>query len=308
MKNEIYKKQHVAFLILGTLLLISPSLVFAAELSLGVGTPDASGMRDIAVILRTTAALNALEGKVTIPAGGIVEEVVDAGTPVQFWIVRPKVNDTKDAIVFSGIIPGGFAGEAALFHLRTKVDPKKLTIDKTATRLLINDGAGTPDTVKVNPPAPLPPQFALAPSSTDTTAPNPFVPQIATLPSAEGDRTLLVFNTHDDKSGVTRYEIAYAPTNVDPNDPALSWEKAESPTPLSSDKRMQYVYIKAIDGAGNARVAVVPPGSAQKSGLLPYRSLLFLSIIGTVIASLFCVMFFRKRKRAEHNAKFDNHS
>ncbi len=273
-----------------------PYFSSAAEISIGVGEAGADGSRDVAVLLHSGSPINALEGVVSVPANGEVFDISDAGSPVQFWIEHPHLSDAKDKITFSGIIPGGFSGEAVLFHIHTKADPVKFVIDKNATRMLLNDGAGTADVVKVGKEAPLPAQFVLVKSGDDKIAPSQFTPEKAILPTESGERESLVFNAHDNESGVVRYEIAYSPVPLDPNDPALVWESVSNPAPLLLEQSNKFIYVKAIDHAGNVRIAEVPP-SERMSGLLMHNIILFFGILIIVCASMLSVIFLRRRAK-----------
>ena len=279
------------------------SSAFASEILFGVGATEADGSRDIAVLIRSTLAINALEGTVDVAPGGVVSGISDAGSPVQFWIERPHLSDIKDKITFSGIIPGGFSGEAALFHIHTKTPAAAFVINKKATRMLLNDGAGTPDQVAVGRAIHLPPQFVLKSGTEDTTPPKPFTPEKAILPSEGGDQPSVVFNAHDDESGIARYEIAYSSVAVDPNDPTLVWKTTTNPASLSAEQDKQFIYVKAIDRAGNMRIVDVSP-SNNKRGLLTSQDAEFFAIISIVLALLCGGIFLLKRaKQVLHDVR-----
>jgi hypothetical protein len=306
MQQNLQKSKNVLrAIVLCTLFL--PHFAVAAELSLGIGEKAADGSRDIVLLLQAGAPVNALEGTVNVPLNAELLDITDAGSPVQFWIERPHLSDTKDKITFSGIIPGGFSGEAALFHFRTKSDPTQFVIDKNATRILLNDGAGTADSMKVEAQRALPAQFILPRSVDDKSAPNPFTPEKAVLPTETGETPSLVFNAHDSESGIVRYEIAYSPVAVDPNDPSLVWESVSSPLLLHPANSKKFIYVKAIDRAGNFRIEEVSP-SSSRSGLLLPRTVLFFGIISIVCAFVFGIMFFIKKrmKHIYHNDQFDS--
>lgn len=286
--------------------LFFPYSVLASEVSIGVGAVEADGSRDIAVLIHSGAPVNALEGALLIPAGAEIIDITDASSPVQFWIERPHLSDTKDKITFAGIIPGGFSGEAALFHFHTKADPTKFTIDKSAMRILLNDGAGTTDPIKVTAERSLPAQFLLHNIGEDKVAPHPFTPERALLPTENGDAESLVFTAHDDESGVVRYEIAYSLVAIDPNDPTLVWESTNNPSLIQSTQSNKFIYVKAIDRAGNVRIAEVPP-SLHTSGLLVHSILFFFAILSIVCAFVYGVWFFlgRRAKHVVHNDQSD---
>lgn len=280
---------------LAACILCIPQGVFASELYLGIGEPDPEGTRDIAVILKTTLPINALEGRVTVLKNGVVSDISEARSPVQFWIERPYLSDTKDTITFAGIIPGGFVGEAVLFHILTTSDPTRFTIDNASLRMLQNDGAGTPDHVLVKKSIPLPLQFVLTEVKDDTTAPLPFELTVATIPTEHGDTASLVVSTRDEESGIMRFEIAFSDKEVLPTDQSLVWVPVESGTLLTREQLQKYIYVKAIDRAGNVRMTSTPPQDSL-SVLERYKNSIIFSILSIVLLLSGTLLFFYKRR------------
>lgn len=291
---------HIPYSIFApTLCLLSFVFAFpasAAELSIGVGAKAADGSHDVVVLVRAGSPVNALEGTLNVPPDAELVEITDAGSPVQFWIERPHLSDTKDKITFSGIIPGGFSGEGALFHIRTNASPIEFTIDKKTTRILLNDGAGTEEVLNLMPQRALPLKFVLIDSSADKTPPNPFTPIVTTLPTENGENPSVVFNAHDDGSGIARYEIAYSLTAVDPSDPSLVWEIVTNPTLLQPEQSNKFIYVKAIDHAGNVRVAEISPTS-RLNNFFAYFGLHFFAILTVVCVLALCILLLVRRRK-----------
>lgn len=294
MHRSTFQIPHSKFLssfVLCTLFFVFPFSAFAAELYFGVGQADANGVHEVTLILKATTPLNALEGTINVSPNTDVGEISDAGSPVQFWIERPHLSPAKDKITFSGIIPGGFSGEAPLFRIYTADPPSLFVIDKSLTRMLENDGLGTADLVRVGAPKPLPEQFALIKNEADKNPPQPFEVKAALLPTEHGESPSLVWNARDDESGITRHEIAYAPAHVDPNSPSLVWQSVTPPLSLSATQTDQFIYVKAIDRAGNVRIAEVSP-EITKRGLVTPHSAFFFAILSIALASFFGVVLF----------------
>lgn len=282
------------FLLLATYYLL-PTQIFAAEFALGRGDVQPDGTRDVAVLLHTGSSVNAIEGTINIGENVTVVSTNDAGSIVAFWIEKPNKGESGSELSFAGIIPGGFIGEGVVLHLLVRGDSAGLSINKNKSQTLLNDGAGTKDVVKISPTKPLPPQLGLRLSSTsDTTTPRAFTPIIGDVPIEEGTEQAVVFATRDGESGVLRYEIAYADSLVDPSDASLVWRISASPSVLLRDSHSKFIYVKAVDYAGNAHVEVLPyPGSAQ----LSFNSLLYFGILGggAIVAGIF-FWFIRRRK------------
>ena len=96
----------------------------------------------------------------------------------------------------------------------------------------------------------------------DGDPPEAFGIQIAQDQTLFDGQWFAVFSTQDKGSGIDRYEIhettrAYDVHELDTKQ--IPWIKAESPYVLHDQKLRRYVYVRAIDKAGNARVAAISP-------------------------------------------------
>ena len=280
MKNNII---NPIFLFCALFFIFTP-VAFAADFSFGVGEQQQDGTRDVALMLKADNPINALEGVIHIGGDVAVLGISDAKSMVQFWIKKPSMKAGENIVGYSGIIPGGFTGEGPVLYLSVKGDPKGLSIDKDLSQTLLNDGMGTKETVRILPPQPLLEEFMLH-VSTDKTPPQNFIPQIAMLPTESGDRLAVIFNTHDDQSGMAHYEIVYSSQALDPNDPTLLWKVTDSPSRIPDGVNAQFIYVKAIDRAGNARIAMLSNGNTQQRNFGALLALIF-GIIALVVATI----------------------
>lgn len=264
-----------------------PVTALAADFSLATGNPSEDGSLEVVLLLRASSPVNALQGALDVPADVSIADLADAGSFVQFWIEKPKFADGR--ITFAGIVPGGFSGEGVVLRFRTRDDPARITIDKKATQALLHDGEGTPDPVLIGPTEPLPAKFALG-SFLDTEPPKEFAPTMGQDPALFDGQPFVSFGTRDG-GGVVRYQVAESEGEVDPDDPGLVWRDAESPAPVAPGER--YVYVRAIDEAGNMRTVVVPPAGGVDKPVSGKR--IFLAIItATAIGAGF--VLWRKRR------------
>jgi hypothetical protein len=237
--------------------------VSAAELYFGAHGPEAGtgSTFEVGVFMNTEGeSVNAVEGKLEFPAEGLeLQEVRDGSSVVSFWVTKPEVH--KDGVSFSGIIPGGYAGAdgylfSAFFRARRSGEMK---ITLANERVLLNDGNGSDARVRT---APLLMRVAESGLSSefsppaDTDPPEPFTPYVARDTSVFDGRWFVVFAAQDKGSGVNHYEIKEGRYGI----AALgTWRVAESPYVLKDQKLRSAIHLKAVDRAGNERIAMLPP-------------------------------------------------
>ena len=209
--------------------------------------------------------INAVEGKILFPKDLLeLKEIRDGNSIINFWIERPSLN-SKSYIPYSGIIPGGYIGERGLVFsiiFQSKNEGEGMTEIHDA-KTLLNDGKGTPTELSISNF-----QFLiskLAPTTQflpikDTEPPESFKPMISQDPKMFDGKYFLVFATQDKESGIAGYAIHESTrkkeiTRINTKE----WKEAESPYVLKDQKLRSFIYVKAIDKAGNERIAVVEP-------------------------------------------------
>lgn len=258
------------------LLFFFVSFAHAAELRIGTYEDTA------AILISADVPINALEGIVVVPPEVTLVEISTENTAISFWIKQPELSANGREITFAGIIPGGFSGKGLLFRVKGNGDLGSLAIDKERTRLLVNDGVATPEIVRIAPPVPLPEEFRADNDDADVVPPMPFTPEIAVIPTEDGERPYLIFETKDNKA-VVRYEIAFSEAYIAP-DAVAEWFPVEHPYRLAAEHLETYIYIRAIDEAGNIRIEVIPPAKRSVS-----RTMMTFAILigGAVLAALY---------------------
>ncbi|KKU85775.1 MAG: hypothetical protein A2667_01055 [Candidatus Wildermuthbacteria bacterium RIFCSPHIGHO2_01_FULL_47_27] len=120
----------------------------------------------------------------------------------------------------------------------------------------------------------------------DATPPEDFQPQFARI---EG-KNYVVFNAFDKTSGVNRYEVLEQARDFwgKPKENSGNWKEGRSPYLLADQNLNSAVKIKAIDEAGNARMAeIIPPKK-------PLWQTALLLIIFAVLF-IFAALSFRKK-------------
>ncbi len=275
--------QKIFYLIFGILFLVSPALVQAAEISVvpaGEKSFVAGEKFQVDVVLDTAGeSLNAFLGTISFPENLLsLSEVRDGNSIVNFWIERPKISPLS----FSGITPGGYVGShgllLSLVFTAQKSGAGVISVDNAET--LRNDGKGT--SVKVSAK-----DFAFSvktasgavpvfQSAEDKDPPENFTPTLAKDPNLFDGQWFLVFATSDKGSGIDHYEVSEGKNN---------WVVAESPYLLKKQNLLSDIFVKAVDKAGNERLAVI-----HTQPWLGYVMLALLAIIVITAA-----VFYRKR-------------
>jgi hypothetical protein len=265
-------------LLFGVGFAMMPTLASAAELNLISQTQEINvGQQfQVDVVLNTESEqINAIEGKIVFPNELLeVKEIRDGNSIVNFWIERPWAlhqtdakpeRKTDAAIVFSGIVPGGYNGRQGLILSITFLAKKEgsglMEIQKAKT--LLNDGKGTEAKLKI-----FNFQFSIfkesaaiqpsVPKIKDLEPPEDFKPEIAQNPEIFDGRYFLVFATQDKGSGIDYYALRETRRKIERETDA-KWVIAESPYLLKDQKLRSYIYVKAVDKAGNERIVVVEP-------------------------------------------------
>ncbi|MBU4257208.1 cohesin domain-containing protein [Patescibacteria group bacterium] len=270
--------------------ILNPRIITAAEFNLTSQAQEISvGDQFETILFLNTEGedINAIEGKIIFPANILeLKDIKDGNSIINFWIERPR-SDAAGSVIFSGITPGGFRSENGLVFSLV-FEPKernKGQIEFSGIRALKNDGLGTPADVSTQPlefeitEADLPPEESIEIKVRDYEPPESFAPEIARDESMFGGRWFLVFATQDKGSGIDHYEILERrefriqnlefrglirkilyPISYILNPLAV----AESPYLLEDQELRSYIYIKAVDKAGNERIETIFPRNPLK--------------------------------------------
>jgi len=210
--------------------------------------------------------INAVEGKVIFPEDLLeLKEIRDGNSIVNFWIERPKVK-SGNQIAFSGIIPGGYTGKkglifSAIFQSKNEGED---TIKIQEAKTLLNDGKGTEASLSISNlqfliskqvPSPQIPISEIK----DIDLPELFEPMIGQDSKIFNGQYFLVFATQDKGSGIDHYEILEKKQrgSLQRFIREERWRTGESPYLLKDQKLKSYIYVKAIDKAGNERIATL---------------------------------------------------
>ena len=211
--------------------------------------------------------INAVAAKLSFPENlAEVVEIRDGSSILTLWVERPAWQGGR--ITFAGIVPGGFIGILGPYEepkpgklleviMRTKgAGQGEFTIEEA--QVLLNDGLGTPADFQTS-------SFKLQASKdievvpietiSDTIAPELFTPEITQHPDMFEGKYFLVFSTTDKQSGISHYEIQETRGKIQEK----NWQRTESPYLLQDQYLRSYIYVKAVDRAGNERIEMIEP-------------------------------------------------
>lgn len=220
----------------------------------------------VAVNIDAEDSINAVSTAVSISEQFTPLDINEANSIINFWIEKPHWEEATRLLSFAGITPGGFSGKGGrLLVIKFKVEKEgeaTLGFNKEGTKIFLNTPNGVEDTLeleeikipivrgKENLPLDLP----------DKEPPENFSPEISSNPNLFDGKWFLVFATQDKASGIAGYFVHESTrkkeiTRINMN----KWVDAESPYVLKDQNLRSYIYIKAIDKAGNERIAIVEP-------------------------------------------------
>ena len=188
---------------------------------------------------------------------------------------KPKI-ESENQIIFSGGLPGGFTGDKGLifsmiFQLKETGSVSGGDINAENIKVFLNDGSGTSTNISLS-------SFnfnvtkeekADVKEIEDANLPELFVPYIGRDPNIFDNKWFVAFATKDKGLGIDHYKVwentqKYDTNNIN-NVQGIKWTKAESPYLLKDQELQNYIYVKAVDKAGNERIAVMLPGKSGSS-------------------------------------------
>ena len=221
-----------------------------------------------------------------------VKDVSKGSSIISFWVKGPEFSNEMGFISFTGGIPGGFCGilpgDPGKSNLLGKIifkvvgesfsDNAKIEFLDTS-QVLLNDGLGTPallstrgSIVKITgvEPRQIPRDEWQEELEKDKTPPEPFEIEINQEPSIFDGKYFIIFNTADKQTGIDYYEV---------KEGKGEWRKAVSPYLLEDQSLEGIIKVRAVDKAGNERIAEYEPANV----FLYWIIILILILIGAGI-------------------------
>ncbi len=304
--KKITVKQFYLF-ILFTAVFFAPSIARASNM---VFVPASAHVQKgdlvkINVSLSTgNDRINAAEGKLIFSSDLLsVSNINFSNSVLNFWPEEPHIT-SSGVISFSGVTPGGFSGgQNLLFSVVFKgIKEGNTELSMQNASALLDDGSGTASALSLNTGS-----ITITANSgatvskstqdllneldpkNDTQPPESFTPLLGNDTNIFNGKYFTVFNTVDKLSGIDHYDVQEQKSSS-PKDNA--WIKSDSPYLLLDQTLHSFVFVRAVDKAGNVRLEKMSPLYPQKF----YQSIFF-----WIIILLLCVIIFLARRSRRSN-------
>ena len=299
MQKSKLQFQNYLLVVSSVFILFAASSVSATEFFFDSETKEArpgAGFQTYVLLNAENEEINAVEGKIIFsPELLELQTIKDGNSFVNFWIEKPK--NENGVIIFSGITPGGYKDAKGLIFsviFRAKKEGEA-SVEISEAKALLNDGRGTETKTGVKKLLVSIRADISVPSWSvpkDAEPPETFRPEIARDESLFDGKWFLVFATQDKSSGIDHYEVKESRQKIFTL--FQKWVLAESPYILADQELRSFIFMKAIDKAGNERIAKINPQNPL-GWYENYENWLII-ILGLVIAVSVLQKIWQKKK------------
>jgi hypothetical protein len=300
---------RLAVLAISLCALVTPYAARAASLIVDVGQ-DAYGPADTLVATvrldNEGDCLNAVNVALGFPQETLRAVDVGRGNSIlSLWVEEPLLDNERGLVTFAGGIPGGYCGriqgDPALSNVLAKI--VFTVIDGSATaapitvlsqsRAYLHDGQGTAlevrpqhAEVRIQSESNGKPNPWVDEVGADTIPPDPFTVEVQTTHGVFSGRYYLVFGTQDKQSGIDHYE--YLEQGV--------WRPVVSPHELRGPFTLRDIQVKAVDKAGNERIAVSEQTELPRRPLAWEDIVPLLEVLGALLVIGALLWMWRQRR------------
>ncbi len=217
---------------------------------------------EISLFLNTeNKKINAIEGEIIIPSDFVeLKEIRYGNSIISLWLEEPFLTESG-LIRFAGIIPGGL-NDANSYLLSLVIESDQVSeniFDLKNLNILLHDGKGTPTPVKYE-------RYKLLTVSEqkvlpvinkiDKTKPEEFELTISRDIKIFNNDWFIIFAAQDKGVGIDYYLIQETRTGRLSDE---KWIKSVSPYKLIDQSKKSYIFVKAIDKAGNELSKTIAP-------------------------------------------------
>ena len=274
--------------------------------------------------------INAVKAVISYDPNIVAVDVSRGNSIFSLWVEEPVIDTQNHTISFAGGIPNGYCGRIAGDPRLTNIiadivfNVPGFTVGATGgdtatveflseTEVLLNDGLGTiaPLTtfgskveLKSSAGTEIQNEWSKAVTS-DKTPPELFSIELITDASAFSGKYYIAFSTVDKQTGIDHYEVYEEPiadlqlfTWGEPN---RVWTTVQSPYVLNDQLLRSVIRVKAIDKAGNERIATYAPDASlikiNPIEIALYASLGVLTLIVVCLILYFTFRYIKNRKK-----------
>jgi LPXTG-motif cell wall-anchored protein len=275
--------------------------------------------------------INAVDITLSYPPNSIKAIDVARGESIMtLWPVEPTIDDEAGTVHFTAGIPGGYCGrvegdpgftnvladvifQVPGFTVGPKGPDDGEIVFSQDSQVLISDGFGTPaDVVYQNASFQIVPpgegsgsQDWFKTLSSDQTQPEPFTIQLVRDETVFDGKWYIVWNSTDKQSGIDHYEVYETDREnkgfvVGKKPKQAQWVRGSSPYVLTDQTLNSLISVKAIDKAGNERLATkIPDEGLRVNAPKSFNTTYVFVIVGIVVVLLLAGVFliFRKKKK-----------
>jgi len=299
MKQKIKNLNLIIVLIIGFFL--SSGLVLAATLYLepAEGGYD-QGDTFIAEIKLDTEGEYINTMQVNLVFSQDILEVQDfskGNSVLTVWVQEPSFSNEAGTLSLIGGVPGGYQGfgdSLGKIIFKTKKQGLASVKIQEDSRLLLNDGFGTPAELKIKEGI-----FAIGPKISETPAdswqeeikkdvvpPEPFKLNVTQDPLIFDGKHFITFSTTDKQTGINYYEV---------KEDERDWKRGVSPYLLEDQSLRSIITVRAVDKAGNERIAEIAPMYSVKDKNIILRFTIIFIVSAAIISIIIRKKIFKKR-------------
>jgi len=248
--------------------------------------------------------VNAIQGKIFFSSDTVsLERISQKDSILSYWIESPQKKDAGE-IFFSGVVPGGFNESKGLILSLDFLAQKEGSahFNMGNVRVLLNDGKGTElETISSGIDLTIisektahsdDDQKSAAVILEDNTAPEFFTPVISKDKDLFDNKWFISFYAKDADYGISHYEIFESENSIDLEkigEQNIKWAETKNLYLLQDQDLQSYVYVKAIDEAGNEKIVEVLPKKLKN--FLQFTSVRNSVIIITILLIAFVLIY-----------------
>jgi len=297
---------------------VSPEQIFSVDLRLDIDDD----------------CVNVVETHLLYPADQLQVTTVSRGQSIlSLWVESPKIDQANGRVSFSGGVPGGYCGRipgdpdltnvllTVVFQPLNGVISSEdlgLGFDEVRSAVFLNDGFGTEAEVEyrgavysVGPESTVDAAWWLEALRSDTTPPEAFDIDLLQEDSVFSGHFFIAFSTVDKGSGISHYLVK----EEDIDNPGFErhsrrsaeFRPASSPYLLKDQTLNSIITVKAVDNAGNERLATFVPDESQRlddrwlwfSNLISRPLAVGILVVIVVTIALSAFLYFLNRRRRQ---------